>query len=888
MKSLRNELIFIDLETTGLNPDCDKIIEIAAVWYEANGSKNIYQKLIDPEVEIPEFISRLTGIDNAMVDYAPRAEEIVKEVDKLFENKIIVAHNARFDVSFLEKLLSKKLDNKIIDTLDLCKLVFPEFDSYALRSIAAFFGFATQSDHRALSDVEILISVYDIIYENIKNISITVLEELKSLLWHEKYALSFPFAEVLNEKISNNYEIVFDKKPSKQFTEIVRGTPKKNLSWDISAMEKMLIRGGEISNSIDGYEERKSQIIMMKAVAKSFQQSRHLIVEAGTGVGKSMAYLLPAVLWSLTQDEKVIIAAHTIALQEQLLNKEAVFLKYDIDLEFKTAVLKGRSNYFCMSKWLSYKSNAIKYSWNERIFTARICIWLSREHAGDRDYINLNDWENDIYMQLSSTAESCLGKGCPNINMCFYDNAKQAAHQANVVIVNHSLLLADLKNAESILPVYSFLIIDEAHNLLDEGKKQFSEIFSLREYAKNIVFIQKKLAKSNNNHIQRINEIIREIREYHLAEGMTDSILISQDKTGEKWWSHLRASCENLVLNTTYLLEEIILMEEDQKAYNLKKVHKQIKNSIDIIKRFFNDMDETKNIYWIEKNVHSMEMSFIITPNNTEEYFSRLLFNAKESIILTSATMSVEDSFTYQIKHLGIPDELIDCKILTSPFFYSEQSITLVDTSMPDPGKTSDAIFNIATADALLNYLKIVGGGTLVLFTSRKQIIEVFDILYKELKNIGLDLFADGINGRRQILINEMKKNPNAVIFGARAFWEGIDLPGESLRTLIMVRLPFDPPTIPLTKAIMKEYASKNKDGFTEYCLPRAILRFRQGFGRLIRTQNDRGVFIVLDKRLITKLYGRAFINSLPQQEYLAGDTATLVERISSWFHNGR
>ncbi len=184
-------------------------------------------------------------------------------------------------------------------------------------------------------------------------------------------------------------------------------------------MEKMLIRGGEISNSIDGYEERKSQIITMKAVAKAFQQSRHLIVEAGTGVGKSMAYLLPAVLWSLTQDEKVIIAAHTIALQEQLLNKEAVFLKYDIDLEFKTAVLKGRSNYFCMSKWLSYKSNAIKYSWNERIFTARICIWLSREHAGDRDHINLNDWENDIYMQLSSTAESCWGKGCPNINMCF-------------------------------------------------------------------------------------------------------------------------------------------------------------------------------------------------------------------------------------------------------------------------------------------------------------------------------------------------------------------------------------------------------------------------------------------------------------------------------------
>ncbi|MDX9872573.1 MAG: helicase C-terminal domain-containing protein [Clostridia bacterium] len=917
MKNLAG-YVFLDLETTGLDPASDKIIEIAALTYSETGERRILEQLLNPGVTISPFITGLTGITPEMLADAPPFGEIREELADFLEDKTLVAHNAAFDLSFLEAALGQKMDNPVIDSLELSKLLYPQMTSYALRNLARALDIKIELSHRALPDVLILEQLFGRMTETVESFSVALLQEMLFLLQGSGHPVAAFLENSLRERI-RKYD--FDEKIPTQNAGEEREAPQKRSGsplWDIPALEGLLSPGGKVAQALEVYQERKQQVAMMKAVAKAFQQQRHLIVEAGTGVGKSLAYLLPAVYWAKSQEEKVVVATHTIALQEQLYRKETGFLRQNLDVPFKAAVLKGRGNYLCLNKWRRIKDNPRELNWPEKFLLARIAVWLNRDKSGDRDNINLREWENDIYQSLSSTAESCAGNLCPCQKECYYQKTKQRAQAADIVIVNHSLLLSDLKTGEMILPAYDYLIIDEAHHLDDEGTRQFSDVFSLKEFGKKlsglmkrdihtgggIVYYWKKYFAASPEMlenigkieaiIKRLNEIINEIKMSVNSPEFPDTVRIRGEKRGERWWQVLTVMYDNLLLEGTSLLEclkvlsdSVVPDEGDTDGglplYTLKTLTLRIRSDCEVLKQFLQENNAGERVYWLEKDAFRMDLRLNITPLQTAGLFNEKLFSAKSSVVLTSATLSVEANFNYIKVQLGIPEELADCLQVVSPFYYEEQALLLVDSNLPDPALTGEEAYNLAVAEALELYLKTTGGNTLVLFTSHKQMRYMFDKLFEPLRQSGLELYADGVNGRRHTLISEMKNNSRAVIFGANTFWEGIDLPGEALKSLIIVRLPFAPPNLPIVEARLEQITADGGNGFAQYSLPQAVLRFKQGYGRLIRTINDSGVVIILDRRLLSKRYGKVFINSLPNQKYCAGEMSELKDKITAW-----
>lgn len=917
--------IFLDLETTGLDSQTDKIIEVAAVIRFADGRREEYQQLVNPGISIPPQITRLTGISDSMLAEAPSFSVLKEQLERMLAGKVVVAHNASFDVGFLEAALGYHLPNKSVDTVDLARIISYNQSSYTLRYLSRAFSLGDEPNHRAMADTIALEKLFFVLLERARDIPLAVLQEIALFLGNGENGLNLLIHDLAAEKLRKYDFSAGSSYPREdQDSNHLR---KEEVSWNLGELEKAFLPGGEIALGLGAYQKRTQQISMMKAVAKAFQQERHLIVEAGTGVGKTLAYLVPALTWALAKQEKVVVATHTIALQEQILQSEIKFLRKNLNFPFKAEVLKGRNNYLCLYKWKYAKDNATSLTWFEKVAMARMAHWLARSQSGDKDTIHLRDWESEFFVQFASNRESCGGNECPFIKDCFYQKARQKAQNADLVIVNHSLLLSDLKLGDAILPKYQYLIIDEAHHLEEEGTRQFSASFSLREFQRNLQQVTRKRdilnkngvlpywkqhlpAMFGNDNVQvvealkiikasasktaSIQSTVDNIFQFCRTQTM-ETLRIHQRVRQERWWDNLSILFENLALETGGLLnglqrlyqlltQELELPEGENSLRQLKVVLVQLERDYDFFKNFFTSLPDEEQVYWLENEPHRPDLKLYITPLKTGKQFQELLFSMKTSTILTSATLSVNNSFTFLKEQLGLADELVDVLQIQSPFLYEEQSLLLVDTSLPEPSRANEDEYNLAIQQALLTIISATRGGTLVLFTSRKQLRQLYETLSQPLHELGLELYADGVNGNRINLVNELKENPRAVVFGTNAFWEGIDLPGEALTAVVMVRLPFAPPNLPLVEARMEEFKKEGKDGFFHYSLPQAVLRFRQGYGRLIRTIDDCGVVIVLDNRVVTKRYGKLFIHSLPSHKYLSGNTNFIADNVRQWF----
>ena len=913
--------LFLDLETTGLDYQQDHVLEVALINYQNNGVREVFETLVNPGVSVPPHITSLTGINDVMLAKAPTSEEVATQLRPLLAGKVMVAHNASFDSGFLQALVGS-LSNKWIDTLQLTKIIFPRLPSYSLRYLIKRFSLTSSPKHRAYADTLALEELFFYLQEEAYKLSLQEIQNIYYFLQDEEQGLSFFFENILQEKIKN---FNFDQSltvPQLEQKEDEGNLERESLIWVPEELVKMFYPGGSIAQGFTVYEQRSEQIKMMKAVTKAFSQKRFLVVEAGTGVGKSLAYLVPALAWAVSQREKVVVATHTIALQEQLWHSDIRFLQQNLPFKFKAVVLKGRNNYFCLYKWKTLQDSVSTLSWSEKVFMARLGHWLVREKTGDKDTITLRGWETEMFSQLSSNKENCLGGQCPFFNDCFYQNARKKAQAADLIIVNHSLLLSNVKTGDVLLPEYHYLIIDEGHHLEDEGTKQFTETFSLREFQKKVTQLRKKkdgfrkpgLVYIWSNYLHLPPEVLPDVKKIIadvdkcslLTNEKVDVILqntgtlpsktirINEQVYQQKWWENLTILFENLFVVGTDLLSFLTqlynrlegdcseLIGEDS-LKDLRTYIGEIKSDLELGEKFFHTLEE-EYVYWLELKVVPRELLLHITPVNIADLCRDFLFANLMTTVLTSATLSVAENFDFLIERLGLPHELVDTLQIPSPFFYEEQSLLLIDSSLPDPARTREEDYNLALKQALYTILQATGGRTLVLFTSHKQLQNTYDSLKTLLQKKGLELYADGLDGHRHVLLAELKNNPAAIVFGANTFWEGIDLPGASLTAVIMIRLPFWPPHHPLVEARVEAMYNEGKNGFFNYSLPQAVLRFRQGYGRLIRTIDDWGVVIVLDNRLLKKRYGKVFLQSLPQQNYFAGSTEQIVDKIRNWF----
>lgn len=678
-------------------------------------------------------------------------------------------------------------------------------------------------------------------------------------------------------------------------------------------------KDGILAKEIKAFEYRQEQEEMAQYIQEAINEDKKIIVEAGTGTGKTLAYLIPAIKWAVANKKKVIIATNTINLQEQLLLKDIPLAKSIIKDEFSYVLVKGRNNYVCKRLFnelaLGKNIDIGTFSIEAREQIEYILKWGNKTKTGDKAELPFEVYP-DVWELVQSTTELCLGKKCPYRKECFYMKTRMEKMEADILISNHHVFFADLNvRAETdfdseylILPRYDMVIFDEAHNIESVARSYFSVEVSKISFTRllNRIYQRKNKRKKEKSALIRVEDTIDEkdledSQQYiNLLNTLKEEISILQN-IGDEYFDEIRKiyetnteapikkSLNNFEMTKSRFLENLrekkdifqsklidfsnlmmsfnnVIDEEKDKnpeVINFNNHLKMFKAYIDSFK-FINSFEDDNYIYWLDINSKRTNVVLTATPLNIAQKLSTVLFDNLDRLVFASATIVVNGSFDYFKKSLGLDEE--DCieAIIKSPFDYNEQMSVYIPSDIQD----SENI-NAFVSDAsrfILNILLKTNGKAFILFTSYTMLNQIYYSISKKLKDKGFEVFLHGDKPRSQ-LIKEFKEAENPILFGTTSFWEGVDVQGENLSNVIITKLPFLVPTDPVVSAISKKIEENGGNSFTDFQLPEAIIKFKQGVGRLIRKKTDSGNIFILDNRILKKRYGSLFINALPSQK---------------------
>ena len=684
-------------------------------------------------------------------------------------------------------------------------------------------------------------------------------------------------------------------------------------------IENYFAKDGILAKEIKGFEYRQEQEEMAQYIQDAINEDRKIIVEAGTGTGKTLAYLIPSIKWAVTNKKKVIIATNTINLQEQLLLKDIPLAKSIIKDEFSYVLVKGRNNYVCkrlFNELVLGKSIDIEtFSMEAREQIEYILKWGNKTKTGDKAELPFEVYP-DVWELVQSTTELCLGKKCPYRKECFYMKTRMEKMEADILISNHHVFFADLNvRAETdfdseylILPRYDMVIFDEAHNVESVARSYFSVEVSKISFTRllNRIYQKKNKKKKEKSALIRVEDTVDEknledSEQYiYLLNTLKEEISILQN-IGDEYFDEIRKiyetnteapikkSLNNFEMTKSRFLENLrekkdifqgkladflnlmmsfnnVIDEEKDKnpeVINFNNHLKMFKAYIDSFK-FINSFEDDNHIYWLDINSKRTNVVLTATPLNIAQKLSTVLFDNLDRLVFASATIVVNGNFDYFKKSLGLDEE--DCieAIIKSPFDYDEQMSVYIPSDIQD----SENI-NAFVSDAskfILNILLKTNGKAFILFTSYTMLNQIYYSISKKLKDKGFEVFLHGDKPRSQI-IKEFKEAENPILFGTTSFWEGVDVQGENLSNVIITKLPFLVPTDPVVSAISKKIEEDGGNSFMDFQLPEAIIKFKQGVGRLIRKKTDSGNIFILDNRILKKRYGSLFINALPSQK---------------------
>ncbi|NLI93643.1 MAG: DEAD/DEAH box helicase [Peptococcaceae bacterium] len=670
--------------------------------------------------------------------------------------------------------------------------------------------------------------------------------------------------------------------------------------------------GGLLSQNLPGYEDRFIQVKMAGDILRGFQESSDILIEAGTGTGKSIAYLIPALWWAKLNQKRVVIATHTITLQEQLYGKDLPFLQKILPFDFKTALLKGKNNYVCLHTFFQEPANIEMSSDNERLARAGMFSWIRDTNTGDLGELPYSVNFSPTWKRYGADHGICIPNECRYAGQCFMLKARKRAEEADLIVVNHSLLLADVKTNYNILPEYNDLVIDEAHHLYQTALKQlgfelsFEQIYRQTEQLKSGLFyrLKKELPawqaifplvdwhgvlesfEKLSLSCEKITEQAKEL--FGLGKQLLagrQNLSLTEEKVGKDVFAAFEVSIENLTVRLNELVQILdrlnacLYIESQQ----LELVHYDIlKNKNDLVEmaeglKSIKTKGENTRVTYLEKGKVVYLKNTII---DVAGILREKIFDKNNCTILTSATLSVSEDFSYFARDVGL-DQFRSIR-LESPFDYESQMLFSVVNDIPINLSAQESLA-VRAASFIWQIAEMMQGRTLVLFTSYRYLQLVRDELLSKQWNTDLQVLAQGIDGSREDLLQLFMKDKNTILLGTSSFWEGIDVPGEALRCVIMTKLPFMPPDNPIMEAKARLMENQGMDPFRELHLPEAIIRFKQGFGRLIRTKEDKGVVVLLDDRVIKKQYGKLFIQSLPIRSYFQGSSAKVIQQIGRW-----
>jgi len=647
-------------------------------------------------------------------------------------------------------------------------------------------------------------------------------------------------------------------------------------------MKKIFDKDGPIANAMPGYEVRHEQIEMAEAIESAISHSEQLIVEAGTGIGKSFAYLVPLAEFALGNESLGIVSTNTISLQEQIINKDIPFLEKALDKDFKAVLVKGRNNYLCLRRLhrSEFQQKDLFSDQYELTEFTKIFAWSYKTQDG-----TLYDLEDEpdsrVWSMVAADSETCLGKHCQYYKRCFFQKARERINDARILVINHHLFFSNqalLKEDKSIFPEWGSLIFDEAHSMegvatehlglsiTNTGARYLLDLlFNLKKQKGFLLTIGDQDSMECVEQVRRrLDEFFKDVKEYfdaNVKKEDADTLRIREKNFVEN----------NLSLPLHDLAESLLAAKKNTKdkeaeveiASFIRKVS-ALKDSVQIML----SQAAENHVYWLEcsRNKKISRVSINTAPINIGEILQKELFNEEKPIILTSATLSVDKgSFKYFKDRVGAR-KAIELK-LGSPFDYINQVRMYIAKDMPNPDNVTD--YAVKAADRIKRYLEITNGSAFVLFTSYSMMNIVYEELEGYLNEKGFNFLRQASGLSRNKMLASFKKESGSVLFGVDTFWQGIDVQGKALSNVIITKLPFSVPDHPVIEARIEDIQKRGGDAFLEYNLPEAVLKFKQGFGRLIRSKKDTGIIAILDSRIINKFYGRAFLNSIPKCEII-------------------
>ena len=613
--------------------------------------------------------------------------------------------------------------------------------------------------------------------------------------------------------------------------------------------------GGMIEKCMPaGYEHRRSQLCMAELVEDAFRNKRHLLVEAGTGTGKTLAYLIPAI----RSGRRVVISTATKSLQEQLYVKDVPFVQRHFAPELKVAVMKGRSNFLCREKLRQMEGQPILKGMEELDWFTQIRDWERVTGTGDRTELSFLPDDAELWSKLDARRETCTGQQCAQFERCFITAMHRRAADADVIIVNHHLFFADLALRQddfgSVLPEYSAVIFDEAHEIEDVASDYFGRQVSnyrFEELARDADQALRVTQSGKPPLLRRVTRLRERVHAFFDLLPPREGRSAFEPGTRAAFLETHRASYDGIVGALKALEAEIAaLPSKPEELLVIARRAADLRSETS----FLFESNEKNYVYWLERRGKGVFVT--ATPIDVSSILREHLFDAFETIVMTSATLAVSGRFDFLRQRLGI--QMAQETVLPHEFDYRQQALLYIPVGLPD---VRDPGFVTKAAEEISRLLKLTEGRAFCLFTSYSQMNQVFELVRAQAE---FPLLLQG-TAPRMALLERFRTTPGAVLFATSSFWQGVDVPGQQLSCVIIDRLPFAVPTDPVVAARVRTLTEDGRNAFAEYQIPEAVLALKQGFGRLIRARTDRGVLAILDNRIQRMQYGKIFIESLPE-----------------------
>lgn len=712
---------------------------------------------------------------------------------------------------------------------------------------------------------------------------------------------------------------------------------------DVEETKTVLLPDGRVAEIMgDRYERREEQLDMLESVARSFNDNDISLIEAGTGTGKTLSYLVPAVNWALKNEERVVISTNTINLQEQLIDKDIPLLYDAFDDDFNYSLVKGMRNYLCLLRTETIQEGLFEMADEDEVGSIDdILQWAKVTEDGSLSDLNFTP-PDSVWEKVSAESDSCLRARCPYYSRCFFYKSRREIASSQLLIVNHHLLFSDLaiKSASEssdagILPPFKRVIFDEAHHLNDSATSHFGMratkfgiLRVLRRLkrkgkggqGKGLIYYTASLATKLVKMYRKgvVNDLLKKV------EGLLSTKVDTLEQYVGDSFDALYTLCHGALADKENGKEEINLRITDEilqlegwenidKKFSilrirLKELHEEIKAITDILIDYEVESDIAKLIVefkgvgnkldyysdvistflsteddgfvrWVEGRMGrgGILSGLGLSPLDISPTLKERLYSKCDTVVMTSATMAVNKDFRFLKSGLGLEDEQrVDELILPSPFNYEEQLLLTIPDDIPEPGNVGYAE---AISGLIRDAVKASKGNALILFTSYTLLETVYRNIHEELEDEGILTLKQGAFPRSRLL-DKFRIEDNSVLFATDSFWEGVDVPGDALKLVIITRLPFRVPTEPIIEARVEYIENQGLNSFTDYSVPVAVLKFKQGFGRLIRTKTDKGAVLVLDRRLISKFYGKFFLNSLPKCTRLVDSSENIINNL--------